>query len=176
MEENKTLHAKPQSEVQPIELVAVTSPCFENEGWMPDENSGYGKDVSPELCLEGLSENAVSLAVTLDDLGHPIQPGYNHWLAWNLPPVRRIPGGLPAGAAIETPLSAKQGLAYGKHAYRGPKPPFNWNHRYRFTVYVLDTALSISADSDKAALLAAMEGHVLQIGALYGKYQRKHRT
>ena len=143
---------------------------------MPDENSGYGQDVSPELRLEGLCENAVSLAVTLDDLGHPIQPGYNHWLAWNLPPVNCIPGGLPAGASVDVPIAAKQGLAYGKHAYRGPKPPFNWNHRYRFTVYVLDAVLSISTDSNKTALLAAMEGHVLQTGVLYGKYQRKRRA
>lgn len=154
--------------------LTVSSPAFEPEGWMPDRNSGYGEDQSPELHIEGITENAASMVITLDDLGHPIAPGYNHWVAWNLPPTRIVPEGLPKGAVVEAPLHMEQGVAYGKHCYRGPKPPFNWNHRYRFTVYALDTMLSVDTDSDKAAVLAAMDGHILQTGYLYGKYQRKH--
>ena len=153
----------------------VTSPAFAAEGWIPDRHSGYGEDFSPEICLAGLDAGAVSLAITLDDLGHPIRPGYNHWVAWNLPPVEHLPEHLPQGAFCEQPFPMVQGPAYGKHGYRGPKPPFNWNHRYRFTVYVLDTLLNIGTDSHKAAVLQAMEGHILQTGFLYGKYQRRHQ-
>lgn len=152
----------------------ITSPAFEPEGRIPDRYSGYGEDVSPELCVDGLSESAVSLIITLDDLGHPIKPGYNHWIAWNLPAVSIIPENLPRGAVCEQPLHIEQGLAYGKHCYRGPKPPFNWNHTYRFTVCALDIKLDISADSDKEAVLRNAEGHIIQTGTLVGKYQRKH--
>lgn len=153
----------------------ILSPDFEPEGWMPDCCSGYGKDESPELHIENIAAGAVSMAITLDDLGHPIHPGYNHWLAWNLPPVQVIPCALPKGAVNEQPFHFDQGIAYGMHCYRGPKPPFNWNHRYCFTVYVLDAAISIGTDSDKAALVKAMDGHILQSACLYGKYQRKHK-
>ena len=152
----------------------LSSPDFEAEGWMPDRNSGYGEDVSPTLRIEGMDERAVSMAVTLDDLGHPIFPGYNHWVAWNLPPRGKLPESLPKGAVIEQPFHMEQGLAYGKHCYRGPKPPFHWNHRYRFTIYVLDALLTVDPDAAKPAVLAAMQGHILQTACLYGKYQRKH--
>ena len=153
----------------------ITSPAFEPEGWMPNRYSGFGEDVSPELHIDDIAENAVSMVITLDDLGHPIQPGYNHWVAWNIPTMSILPGHLPKGAVIEQPFHMEQGLAYGKHCYRGPKPPFNWNHRYCFTVYALDVMLTVSTNSDKAAVLKAMEGHVLQKGCLYGKYQKKHK-
>ena len=41
----------------------------------------------PELHVDGLPDGASALAIVLDDLDHPIQPGFNHWTAWNLPPV-----------------------------------------------------------------------------------------
>ena len=152
----------------------VTSPAFAPEGWMPNSSSGFGEDFSPEIHIDDIDAGAVSLAITLDDLGHPIRPGYNHWVAWNIPPASVLPEHLPKGAVVELPFHMEQGLAYGKHCYRGPKPPLNWNHRYRFTVYVLDALLHISTDSDKSTMLKAMEGHLLQTGVLYGKYQRKH--
>ena len=109
----------------------------------------------------------------MDDLDHPIEPGFNHWLAWNVIPVERIPGNLPQGAMIDTPIHMEQGIGYGKHYYRGPKPPFNWNHRYKFTIYALDTKLHLDASSRKKDLLEAIAGHVIAEGELIGKYQRK---
>jgi Raf kinase inhibitor-like YbhB/YbcL family protein len=55
----------------------------------------------------------------------------------------------------------------GKHYYRGPLPPFGC-HRYVFRVYALDTFLKLSSDTNKTALLKAMEGHILQYGELTG--------
>lgn len=157
-----------------MDQLHVSSPAFENDGWIPDRNSGYGEDRSPELHIEGLMESVVSLVITLDDMGHPISPGYNHWVVWNLPPLPMIPEHLPKGAVCERPIHIEQGLAYGKHCYRGPKPPFNWNHEYKFTIYALDTLLVIDTNADKAAVFKAAEGHILQSGVLMGKYQRKH--
>lgn len=63
---------------------------------------------------------------------------------------------------------------YGKHCYRGPKPPFNRKHRYKFMVYALDTNLQMETFSKKSDLVNAIEGHVLAKGELIGKYQRRH--
>lgn len=153
----------------------LTSPQFENEGWMPDCLAGYGEDKSPELLVDDIPEGTVSFAITMDDLDQPITPGFNHWVAWNLPPEKQIPGNLPKGEIIDYPIHVEQGRAYGKHCYRGPKPPFNWNHRYKFTLYAVDINVKIGTDSKKDELLEALDGHILSSAELIGKYQRKHR-
>lgn len=148
----------------------VTSPAFEEEALIPIQYTGYGEDISPELRLSSLSEEARSLAVIMDDLGHPI-PGYNHWVIWNIPVLQAIPADIPHGAQVAGRGGAVQGRGYGKNRYRGPKPPFNWSHRYQFNVYVLDGLLELPATTRKRDLLAAMQGHILQQGALVGRYR-----
>lgn len=154
----------------------IESSQFENEDWIPDDCAGYGKDESPELYVKGIPSETATLAIVMDDLDHPLQPGFNHWLAWNITPVSKIPGALPKGAVEDEPIHIEQGIAYGRHCYRGPKPPFNWKHRYRFTVYALNVKLQLTPESQKNDLLHAMDGHILAKGELTGKYQRKHRN
>lgn len=156
--------------------IRVTSGAFTNGGWIPQRHSAYGENLSPQLIIEGIDPSAVSMAITLDDADHPLFPNYNHWVAWNIEPMKVIPEGLPRGAVVESPVHIEQGVAYGKHCYKGPKPPFNWCHKYIFTVYILDTKPDIGADSDKAALLRAINGHILQTGVLTGKYQKKRKN
>ena len=152
----------------------ISSSLFENNSWIPDKCSGYGEDQSPNLKLEGIPEGTVSLAVILDDLDHPVFREFNHWTAWNIPCVDTIPGALPGGAVSETPFHIEQGIGYGRYVYRGPKPPLNSRHRYRFRVFALDAGLQLRKGSRKKALVSAMEGHILAVGELIGIYQRKH--
>lgn len=153
--------------------LVVKSPAFEEGGWIPQEYTGYGEDKSPELWIENINEKAMSLVITLDDASHPLFSNYNHWIAWNVTVLNKIPKGIPQGAEIENPIAMRQGVAYGKHKYRGPKPPFNWNHVYVFTVYVLDAMLELPADATKEQVMQQMQGHVLQKATLLGKYQRR---
>ena len=153
-----------------MKKLTVLSPCFPEGGLIPVDCTGYGKDLSPQLVLEGLSREAASLAVILDDMGHPV-PAYNHWTVWNLPAQPVIPGGIPAGERVEALGGAVQGRGYGKHRYRGPKPPFSWSHVYYFHVYALDCRLDLPPSARKRGLLAAMEGHILQEGLLTGHYR-----
>ena len=155
--------------------LVIKSPAFEEGGWIPQEYTGYGEDKSPELWIENLSNDAKSLVITLDDASHPLFKNYNHWIAWNVEVVDKIPEGLPQGEEILEPIYMRQGVGYGKHKYRGPKPPFNWNHTYVFTVYALDQNLTLPNISDKELVVRLMEDHVLQKGTLTGKYQRRHK-
>lgn len=150
--------------------LSVTSPAFENGGLIPVEYTGYGADRSPELHLGEIETGAQSLAVIMNDLDHPIR-GYNHWVLWNLPVLPVIPADIPCGARVEALGGAKQGIGYGKHRYAGPKPPFNWSHKYEYNVYVLDTRLDLPDTTRKRALLQAMQGHILQHGVLLGHYR-----
>ncbi|MBD3425094.1 MAG: YbhB/YbcL family Raf kinase inhibitor-like protein, partial [Candidatus Latescibacteria bacterium] len=74
---------------------------------------------------------------------------------------------------LETLEGAVQGRGYGKHRYKGPKPPFKLIHRYIFTVYVLDCRIDLSCRSKKADLLERIEGHIIQKGSLSGKFQSR---
>ena len=136
-------------------------------GRFPIKHTGRGADVSPELLLENLPPETVTLAVILEDLDHLIR-GFPHWVIWNLPPEARIPGGIPKGG--RTPGGAVQGIAYGFHRYAGPKPPRGSTHRYRFTAYALDTALPLGAGAGKWRLQRAMKGHILQQASLTASF------
>jgi Raf kinase inhibitor-like YbhB/YbcL family protein len=153
-----------------VQEFIVTTPAFEHEGLIPKEHTGYGSDISPELHLRNIDENAKSIAVIMDDVGHPI-PAYNQWVIWNIPVLQIIPAHLTHGKSVEGLSGAVQGRGYGKHRYRGPKPPFNWSHRYQFNVYVLDCILDLPGTSRKRDLLQAMDGHVLQKASIVGHYR-----
>ena len=143
-----------------MQILTISSPSFPDGALIPVIHTGYGADQSPELVLHGLCEEAVSLAVILNDMDHPI-PAYNHWVIWNI----------PRGAQVPSLSGAIQGIGYGRHAYRGPKPPFHWSHTFQFTVYVLDTVLTLPPTARKKHLLAAMEQHILQQAVLRGHYR-----
>ena len=150
--------------------LVVTSPAFKKEGLIPVEFTGHGADISPELQLYGIDESARSIAISMDDVDHP-RPNYNHWVIWNIPVMQVIPADIPHGETVECLQGAVQGRGYGKHRYRGPKPPFNWSHRYQFNVFILDCTLDIPSRSGKKELLKAMEGHILQRSELIGHYK-----
>ena len=44
-------------------------------------------------------------------------------------------------------------------------------HKYRFAVYALDAELDLPVGENKLKLLAAMEGHILDMTETFGKFQ-----
>ena len=101
-----------------MEPLGFACPGLEDGGTFPPDHTGRGRDLSPEIRLENLSPGAKTLAVTLEDLSHPIK-AFTHWVLWNYPAGPVIPGGLPRGKRLEN--GAVQGTAYGLHRYAGPK-------------------------------------------------------
>ncbi len=154
-----------------IYQLEIKCPSFGENGWILRKHTGFGEDISPEILIEGLHADVVSLAIVMDDMDIPVIGELNHWLIWNIPVTNRIAENMPHGAKL--PDGTTQGVGYGKHGYRGPKqPPFiKKEHRYRFTVYGLDSLLSLSSDAKKAGLLKTMAGHILAQGAIIGRYK-----
>lgn len=149
-------------------------PAFDEGGWIPAEYTARGEDISPEIQLSQVDERAVSMAVTLDDASHPLFKNYNHWIIWNLPVAAVIEKAIPKGETPEGLNGAAQGLAYGRHCYKGPKPPLKATHFYTFTVMILDTRLNLPSSATRKDFFAAAEGHILQKAAYTGKFQ-SHR-
>lgn len=147
-----------------MEQLKFSLPDFTNGDIFPIDYTGRGKDISPEIVIENLSENAKTLAVTLEDISHPIK-NFTHWVIWNITATSKIEKAIPKGKSVSG-VDAVQGVAYGMHRYAGPKPPRGKTHIYRITVYSLDCSLELSASKRKKHLLKKAEDHILQKGSL----------
>lgn len=157
-----------------MKQLEIVFPAFKEGEWMPIEYTARGTDISPEIHIAEMDERAVSIAITLDDVSHPLFKNYNHWLIWNLPILAVIPKAIPKGELTGSLHGAMQGLAYGKHRYKGPKPPFKMIHYYTFTVFILDTQLALPIKSTREDFFRAADGHILQKASYTGKFQ-SHR-
>lgn len=144
---------------------------LENNGTFPLEYTGRGEDISPEFFLANLSPTAKTVAITLEDMKHPLFKNFTHWVIWNIPASPKIIGAIPHGKKVEALNNAVQGMAYGWHKYAGPKPPKGRRHYYRFTVYVLDSVLSLSSDSTKTKFIKSAKNHILQQGTVIGVFE-----
>ena len=99
---------------------------------MPIKHTGFGDDISPQFNLINICDEAVSVAIVMDDTDIPFVKAFNHWVIWNIPKTSVIPENIKYGANVENPKNAVQGVGWGKNRYRGPKqPPFiHKAHRY----------------------------------------------
>ncbi len=143
--------------------IKVESPAFKNMGVIPTKYTCDGADVSPPLKIHGISSEAKSLAILVEDPDAPLGT-FVHWIVWNIDPVENIP---------ENFRSEYQGKNdFGKIGYNGPCPPRGEKHRYIFKVYVLNKKIELKKGASKKEFLKAIEGHVIQKGELVGVYSR----
>lgn len=143
---------------------------MDNGGKIPLEYTGRGQDISPEFVIKNLSSDAKTLAVTLEDMSHPIKD-FTHWIIWNIPAADRIRGNIPAGRIVSALGNACQGIGYGFHRYAGPKPPKGKKHTYRFTIYSLDCELNIRTNFMKKSFLKKAGKHIIQKGSIVGDFE-----
>lgn len=148
----------------------LSSSAFEEGGMIPKQYTCDGADISPPLAWQNAPDSAKSFALICDDPDAP-RGTWVHWVIFNIPadntelPENIVP-------QKELPNGAKQGTNdFRKIGYSGPCPP-GGVHRYYFKLYALDTMLDLKPGATKADLLKAMEGHILSLAQLMGKYKR----
>jgi hypothetical protein len=153
---------------------AITSAAFAAGGSIPAGYTCEGRDVSPPLAWAGVPAGAKSLALVVDDPDAPDPAApkrvWVHWVLYNLPPTA---AGLPeAVAAADLPAGTREGTNdWNRTGYGGPCPPVG-RHRYFFKLFALDVVLPDLGSPTKAALLKAMDGHVLARTEMIGTYQK----
>lgn len=154
--------------------LALTTTAFPANGAIPARYTCDGEDRSPPLAWSGAPSGAAAFALIMDDPDAP-RGVFTHWVLYNLPAdAQELPEGVPTAERL--PSGALQGVNdFGRVGYGGPCPPPGPAHRYRFTLYALDTALSLEPRATKQAVLDAMRGHVLAQAQLVGTYQRRGR-
>jgi Raf kinase inhibitor-like YbhB/YbcL family protein len=146
--------------------ISITSPAFQAGGDIPAKFTCNGTNVSPELQISGVPNEAKSLVLIVDDPDAP-RGLFTHWIVWNIDPkATQI-------AENSAPAGAVQGTSdFGKRNYGGPCPP-SGTHRYFFKMFALDTKLDLKPSARRAELDAAMHGHVLAQGELMARYSHK---
>jgi Raf kinase inhibitor-like YbhB/YbcL family protein len=98
-----------------------------------------------------------------------------HWLVWNIPATTRgFTEGQPRGPRL--PDGSYQISATGA-VYRGPGAPANGPlHHYMFELYALDTTIDVQPTTDafetRAAVLQAIQGHILGKAVYGGRFRR----
>lgn len=155
--------------------LSLTSPAFDDGGTIPSRFTCAGEGVSPRLDVGGVSEDATSLALIVDDPDAPRDRPFVHWLLWDVPVDRRtIPEAVPQGETVDALDGARQGTnSAGQVGYVGPCPPRgDGPHTYRFSLSALDTRLGVEAGAKRPTVDAAIEGHVLAKTRLTGEFDR----
>ncbi len=142
--------------------LTIKSPAFSNNGPIPTKYACDGSNISPELQISEIPEGTKSLVLIVDDPDAP-KGTFDHWVMWNIPVKDKIAENSAPGT------QGKNGK--GENKYTGPCPP-SGTHHYHFKVYALDTKLDIAANSDKKAVLKAIEGHIVASGELVGTYKK----
>jgi len=145
--------------------ITITSAAFKNQGAIPKKYGCSGESISPQLAFSGIPGETKSLALIVTD---PDAPGgtFTHWVVWNIPPAKASIG------EGERPDGVDGKNSFGKIGYGAPCPP-SGSHRYIFTMYALDTTLSLAKGSGREDVEAAMKGHILARGEIVGTYRRE---
>jgi hypothetical protein len=143
----------------------LVSTAFHPGGSIPAAVTCSGPDRSPALSWSGVPSRTRAFAIVLDDPDAKGGDGgtFVHWLGWNLPASTRR---LAAGARFPREGSND----FGKQAYGGPCPPAKARHEYRFHLYALNAPLSLKAGANRAAVVAALKGHVRGSTTLIGYF------
>ena len=164
--------------------VALTIPGWADGAQIPVKFTQAGEQVSPELKWTNVPPGTQSFVVNMLDPDVAIQRGTEtqpHWIVWNIPGTATgLPENVPHGA--ELPDGMRQISATGPQ-YRGPGAAANGPlHHYTFEVYALDTKIDVSpigaetpqlaAVATRAAVMKAMQGHVLGKAVYVGLFKR----
>lgn len=144
----------------------LSSPAFQSDATIPSQYTCAGEGISPPLAIAAVPNGTTSLVLIMDDPDAPGARPFVHWLAWNIDPTMTTieEGSEPNGILGLTD--------YGTVGFGPPCPP-DRQHRYVFTLYALDTLLTLPEGSTKEHLLAAMQGHILDQTELVGSVAPK---
>ena len=158
--------------------ITVTSATLKANEVIPKDHTADGRNVSPALMWSGAPAATKQFAMIMDDPDAQFGgQNFVHWVVYKIPAAAKgLPAELPMDATLTAPADLAgtiQGLSgFRRAGYRGPAPPAGKPHHYTFTVYALDTELTLAEGATKADLVKAMEGHVIGQGALVAICER----
>lgn len=163
-----------------IQVMTLASSAWPDGGQIPAKYTQEGEDMSPPLTWSGAPEGVVSYVIMMHDADAAVGNGTDdvlHWLVWNIPPtVTSLHEHAPSLSQL--PDGTRQISATGPY-YRGPGAPASGpTHHYLFELFALDVALDVPAvgaspPNTRAAVVAAMAGHIRAKASYVGLFKRR---
>ena len=159
-------------------MFTLTSGAFADGAMIPPKHAQTGRDVSPPLSWSGVPDSTRTFVLIVHDIDAAIGDGTDdllHWIVWNIPAATTsLPEGVMQGLMTG---GVRQISATGPN-YRGPAAPAGGPvHHYIFELYALDANVNVAATgmspvATRAAVMAAVAGHVRGKAVLVGLYRR----
>lgn len=162
----------------PRPAMTLTSAAFPDGDPIPVKYTQAGEQISPKLDWTNTPPGTQSFLLHMHDpdvARNKTTDTQVHWLVWNIPATATgLPEGVPKGADL--PDGSHQTSASGP-VYRGPGAPATGPpHHYTFEIYALDTKLDITPGADafetRAAVIKAVQGHILGKAVYVGLFRR----
>lgn len=143
----------------------ITSSAFGNNWRIPSRYTCDDLVFNPPLSFSEVPANTKSLALVVNDTNAPAGL-FVHWILFNIDPkINEIKeNSVPENAILG---NTSTGIA----GYVGICPPAGETHRYRFSLYALDTILNLKSP-DISELNEGMSGHIIEQADLEGLYSR----
>lgn len=153
-----------------LSSMQLTSSAFNDGTNIPQQYTGEGADISPQLSWTDAPEATKSFALICHDPDAPvISPGsygYVHWVLYNIP--------FNINSLEEnTDLYTSGVNDFGNLGYGGPMPPNGHGiHHYYFWLLALDLEPSLQERLSLWELLSVVEPNVIGMNRLIAKYSR----
>ena len=163
-----------------VQVMTLASSAWRDGGEIPIKYTQAGEEASPPLTWSNVPDGVASFVLIVHDVDAAVGSGTDdilHWLVWNIP---------AAATALAERVSSMPQLSDGTRQisatgpnYRGPgAPAAGPPHHYTFELFALDTTLDVPAvgappAQTRAAIVAAMAGHVRGKGVLVGLFHRQ---
>jgi len=162
-----------------VQVMTLSASAWPDGGRIPAKHAQGGGEQSPALAWSNAPDGVVSYVLVVHDVDAAIGPGTDdllHWLVWDIPGTAgSLPEGVPAIAQL--PDGTRQ-ISATSPGYRGPGAPASGPpHHYVFELFALDTLVDVPAvgappPQTRAAVMAAMAGHVRGKAVLVGLFKR----
>jgi Raf kinase inhibitor-like YbhB/YbcL family protein len=163
-----------------VQVMTLVSSAWPDGGQIPAKYTQADIEISPALSWSNVPDGTVSFALIVHDLDAAASSGTDdilHWMLWNIPATATsLSEGVPRGAQLTD--GTRQISATGPN-YRGPGAPASGPaHHYIFELFALDTMLDVPAvgaspPNTRAAVIAAMAGHIRGKAAYVGLFKRR---
>lgn len=160
------------------QVMTLTTTGWTDGGAIPIKYTQAGDEVSPPLAWKDAPANTASFVLIVHDLDAATGTGVDdvlHWMVWGIPgATTSLPEGVPQGPQLADGM--RQISVTGPY-YRGPGAPATGPaHHYVFELFALDTTIDVapvgaSPAETRAAVVAAMAGHVRGKGVLTGMFR-----
>ena len=144
--------------------LSITSTAFEHVGRLADNYAYANENVSPPLGWTAVPDGTAELVLVMHDPDAPLLDGFTHWVLTGIAPDR---SGLDEG----TDAGVSGTSTFGEEGYGGPAPPSgHGTHFYYCHLYALDQPSGLPSGADRDAVMAAIDGHIIEQARIVGTY------